>query len=383
METTEIRHLLHQHPELSGCEKNTHDLIVKELTQLHPLKIYTHVGSTPQHEAYGVIAVFGQDLSAPAIAFRADIDALPIQEQNSLPYRSVNQNIGHKCGHDGHTAILLELAQHLHACRNTVILIFQPEEETGLGSKKILQSGILKQYDIRAIYAIHNLPGYPLNQLVLIPNTFAAASSGFIIHLHGRQTHASTPEKGINPALAISQLIQRFDTFNHVNINDIKSFSQSTPIYIRCGSEAFGTSAGEASLAFTLRAYTNETMEWLLQTARSITNEVAQNQQLKVDIELREPFYATENNLQQVVRIQHLAHSLHLSIHQEERPFRWSEDFADYLMVYPGAMMGIGSGEDHVELHHPDYDFPDQIIRPTAQLFLEIANAFNPQEQNN
>ncbi len=376
METTEIRHQLHQHPELSGNEQHTHDLIVDCLQQLHPLRLHTHVGSTPEKKAYGVVAVFGDTPEAPAIAFRADIDALPINEVNALPYRSLFPNVGHKCGHDGHTSVLLELAKRLRNTHRTVVLIFQPEEETGLGSKKILKSGVLSHYDIRSIYAIHNLPGYPLNQVVLIPHTFAAASSGIIIHLQGRQTHASTPEKGINPALAVGELIRCFDTFNQGHKGSTDTFSQSTPIYIRCGSEAFGTSAGEASVAFTLRAFTNKTMDCVLQTAYNYANKVAEDYKLKVDIELREPFNATENHTAQVNQAFYAAQTLGRSVFEEQRPFRWSEDFADYLMVYPGAMMGIGAGVDHVELHHPDYDFPDEIIVPTAELFLQLIRQF-------
>ena len=199
----EIRHQLHEHPQTAGCEEFAHDTIVKHLQKLHPDKVYTHVGG------YGVIAVWGKDPQAETIAFRADTDALPI---------------GHRCGHDGHTTILLRLAELVdsanqntgHLTPNTksnILLLFQPAEETGTGSSAVIESGILQQYDIRAFYALHNVPGYPLGTVVLCPHTFAAASTGVVYRLDGRETHASTPELGINPGLAVAEIINRFNRF--------------------------------------------------------------------------------------------------------------------------------------------------------------------------
>lgn len=375
MTPTEIRRDLHRHPELSGSESRTHDIVVRELRLAGATEIHEHVGSNPDQQAYGVVACFGNP-DAPAIAFRADMDALPIADEIAAPYVSVIPSVGHKCGHDGHTAILLQLAHSLRNSTATVVLIFQPEEETGNGSKRILDSGVLRRYHIREIYAIHNLPGFPSNQVVMIRNTFAAASSGLIVNLKGRKTHASTPELGINPGMAVSELITRFQRLVHPNVHEVKQFSQSTLIHVRLGEEAYGTSAGDATMAFTLRAFTNETMEWLLSTARTIVREVAQAHQLQYSIELCEPFHAAENHEHQWQRVLRVAESTMRNITEVERPFRWSEDFADFLIAYPGAMFGIGAGVDHVELHHPQYDFPDEIIEPTASLFLSLVADF-------
>ncbi|MCR5424456.1 MAG: amidohydrolase [Bacteroidales bacterium] len=383
MTPIEIRHHLHQHPELSGCEVHTHDFIVGELRKCRPAVIYEHVGAEPGNSSYGVVAVWGDVASGnhkpSAIAFRADIDALPINETLALDYCSQVPHVGHKCGHDGHTAILLRLAQLLGAradvrtagCQS-VVMVFQPEEETGTGSKKILRSGILQQYDIRAIYGIHNLPGFLTNHVVLIRGTFAAASSGFIVRLYGRQTHASTPEKGLNPGLAVADLIKRFDAFNagHEALDD--TFCMSTLICARVGEEAFGTSAGDGYVAFTLRAFSNKTIMELLQKAEETVREVASLYGLQYETELREPFYATENDGAVVDALHKRCIRLELPANTVKVPFRWSEDFADYLMQFPGAMFGIGAGRSHVELHHPDYDFPDEIIEPTAQLFYKL-----------
>lgn len=351
-----IRKMLHEHPGISGDEHYAHDLIVNTLSDLHPDRVYDHVGGN------GVIAVWGQQQSNPTIAIRGDIDALPI---------------GHRCGHDGHAAILLQLASLINTqgipSGINVILIFQPEEETGTGSQKILDAGILQQYNIRAIFGFHNLPGYPLGTVVLNRHTFAAASTGVIYRLTGRETHASTPEEGINPGLATADIIRRFQALNKNPFDDSDNFTQATLIRIDLGDEAFGTSAGQAYLMFTLRAYSNNTMSRLIESANNIVAETAKQYGLACEVGYRDPFNATENNSSWVEYIE----SCCMCRYQYNiTPFRWSEDFANYLIQFPGAFFGIGAGEHHVELHHPDYDFPDALILPAAQVCFNLITDF-------
>ncbi len=360
----EIRHQLHEHPQTAGCEEFAHDMIVRHLQGLHPDKVYTHVGG------YGVIAVWGKDPQAETIAFRADTDALPI---------------GHRCGHDGHTTILLRLAELVDSAnqntehltpniKSNILLLFQPAEETGTGSSAVIESGILQQYDIRAFYALHNVPGYPQGTVVLCPHTFAAASTGVVYRLDGRETHASTPELGINPGLAIAEIINRFNRFmDFREAGKTSDFRQSTLICVRIGQPAFGTSAGHGEVMFTLRAFTNADMEQLLSDANNAVDETARCYGLSVTRTLVEPFHATENHPECVnVLMRECVNAV-----IKEEPFRWSEDFAEYLLRWPGAMFGIGSGERQPELHHPDYDFPDALVEPAARLFFQLAQRKN------
>ena len=359
-----IRNQLHQNPQTAGCEQFAHDTIIQHLQRLHPDKVYAHVGG------WGVIAVWGKDPQAPTIAFRADTDALPI---------------GHRCGHDGHTTILLRLAELINfEFRNSnceddefniqhstfnILLLWQPAEETGEGARAMLESGILQQYNIQSFYAMHNLPGYPLGTVVLCPRTFAAASTGVVYHLDGRETHASTPELGINPGMAIAEIINRFNGFNGRD----GEFRQSTLICVHIGQPAFGTSAGHGEVMFTLRAFTNDEMEKMLSEANQVVDEVSARYGLKVSRSLVEPFRATENNGDCVEAIEKAAEDVPLRVCYQMEPNRWSEDFAEYLLHFNGAMFGIGSGEHQPELHHPDYDFPDALIEPAAQLFFRLA----------
>ena len=336
MTYTDIRHELHNHPGISGDEHFAHDLIVERLAAARPDAVHTHVGG------FGVVAVWGKDHTLPTIAVRGDIDALPT---------------GHRCGHDGHTTILLQVAEMIGNKElpkgHNIILVFQPEEETGRGSQKILDAGILQQYNIRAIY-------------------------GFIYHLVGRQTHASTPEKGINPGLAIAEIIQEFNRLNSPANAPDNNFRQSTLIGIRAGEEAFGTSAGEAELMYTLRAFTNTTMHQLIADTNTIVSVAAARHGLKVQHSLIDTFRATENHSLIVEQLEEALSDAGIPYHHILTPFRWSEDFANYLVSFPGAMFGIGSGEHQPELHHPEYDFPDDLILPAAQTIMAVIDAFKP-----
>ena len=354
MNFSDIRHDLHNHPGTSGCEQYAHDLVLSTLAQYHPDKVFDHVGG------WGVVAVWGKELSRPTIAIRGDMDALPI---------------GHRCGHDGHTTILLQLAEYI-AQRGVpdgrnVLLIFQPEEETGVGAQKIIDTQILQQYNIRVIYGFHNLPGFPLGTVVLNRHTFAAASTGVIYRLTGRETHASTPEKGINPGTAVAEIIQQMTHLNSLPDVMGDDFRQTTLICVRLGEEAFGTSAGSADVMFTLRAFTNDTMQHLLSEANNIVAQTAARHHRQLPHTLVEPCRATENNS---LIVEHIEEVCECRCRYMLTPFRWSEDFANYLQLYPGAMFGIGAGEKHPELHHPDYDFPDNLIPLAAQVFYNIIN---------
>ena len=372
MNLSDIRHYLHQHPELSGQEYTTHDFLAGLVEECQPSSLYTHVGGE------GLVAVWGTEKSRPTLAFRADIDALPINELTDLPYRSTQPFVAHKCGHDGHSTILIALARKIAAnpqlyARQNVMLIFQPEEEVGTGSQKILDAGILQQYNIKAVYGLHNIPGYPEGTVILNYHTFAAASTGIIYHFEGRQTHASTPEQGINPGLAVAEMIKRFAAFNAKGRSN-DDFRQSTLICVRLGDEAFGTSAGQADVMFTLRAFSNEAMGHLLHEADQAANEIAARHHLQLSVAQRDPFYATENNSALVENLERMLCDAPYRTVFALEPFRWSEDFANYQLSYPGVMFGLGAGKDHAELHHPDYDFPDGLIDKGADLFERIIN---------
>lgn len=341
-----LRHQLHAHPDTSSHEQFAHDLVVSELQRLKPTKLFTHVGG------YGVIAFFEKNTrSGLNIAFRADTDALPI---------------GHRCGHDGHTAILLHFAQYVatHELKNNVILIFQPEEETGQGARKIVASQILQQLHVNAIYGLHNIPGYPKGSVVVTQGAFAMASTGLVYRLKGRPTHASTPERGINPDLAVAEIIQGIHALN-------SPASILTLVGCRIGEGAFGTAAGDAEISFTIRSGLG--LDNLISDCDDVVKQSAGRYGLQWEKELCESFHVTMPTGCLQSRMVD-CFKPHLQIIERDKPFPWSEDFAEYLKTpLSGVFFGLGSGEDQPELHHPDYEFPDDIIETGSRCFQLIA----------
>jgi len=368
----QLRHHLHRHPELSGNEANTHNTIVSFLERLKPTKLFTNVGG------YGIVAVFEKAGAKRTVAFRADIDALPIDERQDKPYSSDTKNVAHKCGHDGHTAILLRFAEKIveNPPDCNVVLIFQPEEETGKGAKKIMQTGLLQSLHIDIVFGFHNIPQQPHTMIVVRHNTFAAASAGFVAKLKGRQTHAAHPENGINPGLAVAEMIEKFDSYSRNHCKP-ECFQQSTLIYTRLGEVALGTSAGDAEIIFTLRAFSNKDMAEILHFASTTLSEIGSKYHLETSYEIQEDFPAVENDNELTDFMTNTAIANGYETTEPDTPFRWSEDFSQYLTEFRGVFFGIGSGLETKELHHPDYDFPDEIIEKAAEFLSLISQRIN------
>jgi amidohydrolase len=199
-----LRKTLHKNPEVSGKEKQTAKRLKTFLEKLKPDKLYTGLAG------HGLLAVFDSGKEGPALLLRADIDALPIQEVNDFEHRSTNDGVAHKCGHDGHSAIMAGVATLLSDQRpkkGKVLLLFQPEEETGQGAEKILKEKVFETHVPDMAFALHNLPGYRKKAVVLRQGPFAAASKGMIIDLKGRSSHAAHPEQGNSPVKMMCSLM--------------------------------------------------------------------------------------------------------------------------------------------------------------------------------
>jgi len=367
LELTNFRKQLHKFPELSGKEKETANRVIDFARRFHQAKIITKLGGE------GVAVVFNGKESGKTILIRCDLDALPIQEVNDFDYTSVYPNVSHKCGHDGHMAIvsgLIPLLADEKIKKGKVVLLFQPAEETGEGANKVLQdpkfAGIVPDY----VFALHNLPGFPVNEIVVKENVFAFSSRGLIIKLKGNSSHAAEPEKGITPSLAVAELIQ--DLTALPTMKAIKDFSLVTIIHARIGERAFGTTPGYAELMATLRSVNENDMLNIKKQAAKIIRSVALKHRLTYEIEWVEEFPATINDSICVNMIRSGADENHLSINEISEPFRWSEDFGHFTQKFKGAMFGIGAGIGHPELHHPDYDFPDEIIVTGTKMFYSI-----------
>jgi amidohydrolase len=368
MELTEIRKDLHKNPELSDKEKTTASRIKKIINEYNPDEVIDGLGG------YGVAFIFKGSESGPSLLFRCELDALPINEINDFPHRSVVHGVSHKCGHDGHMTIMIGLAKRLYnepPKKGKVILLFQPSEETGQGAKRVLEDPKFTFIKPEYVFALHNLPGYDLHKVIIIKGVFSSASIGLIIRITGKTSHAAEPEKGHNPAFAMATIIKAFEEYSQPG-NDPDRIKIITPIHSRLGEKAFGTSPGYAEMMFTIRATVAKDFEDLKKYTSETIKKITSEKELHMDYEWVEEFPNTKNDLQCNSLVLEAAK---LSGHTTElltTPFRWSEDFGHFLEKYPGALFGLGSGINQPALHNPDYDFPDEIIESGISIFSNI-----------
>lgn len=360
-----LRHRLHAHPERGGTEHNTARLLADFLDLLRPDRLFTEVGGM------GLVALFEGMSPGPTVAFRAELDAVPVREKTALPYRSQNPGLAHACGHDGHAAMLAGLALLLAAKRperGRTALLFQPAEETGEGALRMLEDPSFDALGPDWCFALHNLPGSALGTVLVSPGVFACASVGVRVVLKGVSSHAAHPEEARSPAPVITRLLEelpripeRFDFFSLVTVT-----------HARLGEPGFGVTPGEAELLLTLRAAGDDPLERLSAAVRQRLLALAQKAGLETSIALREPFPALVNHPEAVARVEQAATDLGLERVALPEPLRWSEDFGHFTARVRGAMFGIGSGRSTPPLHSPAYDFPDALIPIGVRLCEKI-----------
>ena len=363
-----LRKDLHRNPELAGQEKRTSEKILESIKKFNPDEIISGIAGR------GLVFIFNGREEGRTILFRSELDALPINEQNDFEYRSRKENVAHKCGHDGHMTILAGLASLLKSERpdkGKVVLLFQPAEETGEGAYAVLNDEKFAQIKPDYVFALHNLPGFMAGSVVVKPGIFAAASKGMIIKLHGKTSHASEPENGITPTPAVASIIKKLPLIPD-EILSKNIFGLVTVIHVRIGDVAFGTTPGYAEIMSTLRSYRNDDMDSITKACENIVKEEAEKCGLKYSIDWTEEFPATVNDSDCIDVIKKCSEKLNLNITEIKEPFRWSEDFGHFLNHFKGALFGIGAGENHPDLHNPDYDFPDAIIKTSAELFYSV-----------
>lgn len=362
-----IRKELHSNPELSGEEYKTQKRILTFLKE-HCNTSGVKVGQT------GVLAEFNGKIKGNNILIRGDIDALPITEINTFSHQSITPGVSHKCGHDGHTTILLGLALLLSKKpiqKGKVYLLFQPAEENGNGAKAVLADSHFNQLHFDYAFALHNLPGFPLHQIVVKDNEFTSNVKSVIFKLHGKTAHAAEPEKGYNPALAVAHILQYAEAHT-LNNPDHPEFFLITPIHVQMGEIAYGISAGYAEVHLTIRSWSTTLMEKKCNELQDNMLQYCLTQNLKLDSIWLEEFFSNNNNSTAVNIIREAAEEMQLSLKENTSPFKWGEDFGLFTQKFKGAMFGIGAGINTPALHNPDYDYPDEITPTAVNLFHSI-----------
>lgn len=360
----EIRQKIHENPELSGMERNTSHFLVRLFKKFSFSQLIKSVGGN------GLAVVFDSKKSGSTIMFRAELDALRITETNRFSYRSRNAGVSHKCGHDGHIAILIGLAQKLSEMKfcGKIILLFQPAEETAEGATFVLKDPKFKKLTPDYIFALHNLPGFEKGSIILKNGCFSATSIGMIINLEGETSHAGHPENGNNPAPALAKIIDELSKLPK-NLSD---FALITIIYAKLGEITFGTSPGKAVIMATFRSYSKSTLELMQQQAILLVRKVAQTHKLEHSVEWKEYFPEIINDNECVKIIEKAAKNAKKKVIYRKQPFSWTEDFSYFTQQFKGAFFGLGAGEEHPQLHNSNYDFPDEIINDGVEILVEI-----------
>jgi amidohydrolase len=368
----DLRHQLHQHPEISNHEAGTSERIVRFMSPLHP-------DAAISLASHGKAFIFDSQKPGPTVLFRAELDALPIEETTKAAYASRNKGTAHSCGHDGHMAILAGLALQVAETRprkGKTVLLFQPAEEVEQGARDVVEDPGFKKINPDYVFGLHNIPGTEKNKILLRHGTFSAASKGMTVTLTGKTAHAAEPENGRSPATAIARIIEALDELIH-NQTLFKSLTLLTIIHIRMGEVSFGTTPGYAEMMITLRAFANEDMKVLTQEAEAIIRMIAREEKLGCTVDYSEVFPALVNCPESVRMLEDAARKNALTFEYMKKPFRWSEDFAYYTEQYQGAFFGLGAGVRHPSLHNPDYDFPDSILKAGIDMFYTIYQKLN------
>lgn len=374
---TSLRHLLHQNAELSCQESKTKQILIDFLKTETDLEI---VDRGSWFYAYAPAAN-----DASPIAFRADFDALPIPEDDTLPYHSCNPDVSHRCGHDGHSASLAGFAWYVSKLRskeNSCYFIFQHAEEIGVGGK--VCADLIKEKNISEIYAFHNWSGFPKGSIVIKEGTVQCASKGLTLTLTGTPAHASQPEDGANPARAIAELAEFIDDSagfrreegshgGSVSYGDWNSESLlATIVGIEVGARNFGIAASKGSISATIRATREADMEAFQRSLESFAKELCKRDGLTLETSECDVFPETVNSPNTTKKAEIAAEKIGARIVHMEQPIRSSEDFGYYQKNCPGTMVYIGNGEAYPQIHTVGYDFCDDIICVVIDFFEAV-----------
>lgn len=372
VELTEFRRALHRHPEVSGEEVETAKTIVHALKALSPTRILTGLGG------HGVAAVFDSGTAGPTVLFRAELDALPIEERNSdIAWLSEVAGKSHVCGHDGHMTMLLALGRMIArkpVATGRVVLMFQPAEEDGSGAKAVVSDPAFDAIKPDWAFAIHNEPGSPFGFVSTRVGLINCASMGLKVKLSGKTAHAADPQDGVSPALAVARLIPALDDLGHGDggpRND--DFRLVTVTHATIGEPTFGIAPGAAEVFATLRTAGDAGLENLEAAARDLASTIAAEYGLGVSFEVHDHFAASINDADAYAVATKAMEAIGVPFGEENVPMRASEDFGVFGWGAKAAMLCLGPGEDHAALHNPDYDFPDDLIPIGSGIFDRIA----------
>ncbi len=360
-----IRRDFHAHPELGFEEVRTSGIVAAELAR-YGIAVHRGIGGT------GVVGVLeGRSGSGRRIGLRADMDALPIEEETNLPYRSTVPGKMHACGHDGHTTMLLGAARYLAETRDfdgTALFVFQPAEEGQGGARAMIADGLFDKFPCDEIYAIHNQPNGPHGKIKLRPGPAMAAADFFDIRITGRGAHAAQPQQGIDPIVVGSTLVQALQSIVSRNADPLKSAVLSVTQF-HAGA-AYNVIPEGAHITGTVRTFDADLRTLVTTRIREIAAGLASAYGATIDVDIRDVFSVLMNSPEHAAAAADIARELFgpEGVDDQSKPRMGSEDFADMVARVPGAYAWIGSTPGP-GLHNASFDFDDSII-PLGSAFL-------------
>ena len=367
-----VRHFLHQHPELSDREEETAALVAERLRAAGIDNVSTNVGG------HGVLATLIGSTSGPTIALRADMDALPIQELGDLPYRSCVPGVMHACGHDGHTATLLGAATTLSGLRDrmsgSVRFIFQPSEETVGGAARMCRDGAMEGVD--AIVALHGWPGMPVGQIGVRPGPMMASSDIFDITVKGKGAHAAYPHLSVDPIPIGAQLILALQSVVSRGISPTESVVV-TVAQFHAGT-AYNIIPSDAVIKGTVRCLSAEIQNGMPERLERIAAGICAAGGAGYEFHYQRGTPVTVNDFAINSLVAQVGADMlgAINVIPLDAPSMGAEDFAMYLKHAPGAMFRLGVGEHMTALHTPTYNFADEAVATGMELFARVALTF-------
>jgi hippurate hydrolase len=355
------RRHLHAHPELMYDVHGTAAFVAERLREFGCDEVATGLGRT------GVVGVIkgrkAADGDFKVIGLRADMDALPIEEETNLPYASKTPGKMHACGHDGHTAMLLGAARYLAETRNfagDAVVIFQPAEEGGAGADAMIKDGLMERFKIDQVYGMHNGPGLPVGAFALRPGPIMASTDAIDIRIEGVGGHAARPHKCIDSVLVGAQLVTALQSIVSRNVDPLEAAVISMCEFH--AGNARNVIPQIAELKGTVRALTSEVRDLVEQRVRDVVAGIAQQTGAKIDLVYERGYPVTVNHPEQTDIASRIASEVvgQANVHSVP-PMMGAEDFAYMLEARPGAFIFVGNG-DSAGLHHPAYNFNDEAI---------------------
>jgi len=333
----------------------------------------------------GVVGILKAGTANRAVGLRADMDALPMQEANTFAHASVHPGKMHACGHDGHTTMLLAAAQYLATHRNfdgTVYLIFQPAEEGGGGAREMIKDGLFKQFEMEAVFGLHNWPGFAEGKFAASAGPVMASSNEFKITLHGKGGHAAMPHNALDPVPVACQLVQSFQTIISRKLKPIEAGVISVTM-IHTG-EATNVIPNHCEIQGTVRTFSVEALDMIEERMRVMTEHICAASEIRADFEFERNYPPTINSVAETEFCRSVMNDIVGAENvAPQEPTMGAEDFSYMLQEKPGCYAFIANGDgDHraighgggpCMLHNPSYDFNDRLLPLGATYWVRVA----------